>query len=122
MLKSTLYAGYPADGSEEQGSKLDLLSFSESDIGRKIFVTVKGDAWIGLGIRDKDRLLIDRYKEAKDGSIVIVYGKGEYLLRAVSKILDQVFINEPGEDSSYTSLELSGFRILGVVTGVIHWV
>ncbi|WP_232225656.1 LexA family protein [Leptospira broomii] len=122
MLKTTLYAGYPADGPEEQGSKLDLLSFSESDIGRKIFATVKGDAWVDFGIQDKDRLLIDRNKEAKDGSIVIVYSKGEYLLRAVSKILDQIFINEPGENPSCISLELSGLRILGVVTGVIHWV
>ncbi|EPG72400.1 peptidase S24-like protein [Leptospira fainei serovar Hurstbridge str. BUT 6] len=122
MLKTVLYAGYPADGPNDPESQLDLLSFSESDVGRKIFATVKGDAWVDFGIRDRDRLLIDRYKEAKDGSIVIVYSKGEYLLKVVSKIADQIFINGPEENSSRISLELSGVRVLGVVTGVIHWV
>ncbi|TGK08758.1 SOS mutagenesis protein UmuD [Leptospira fletcheri] len=119
VFKNTLHAGTPTKSPDPRKMR-DTLSFLERGKASKIFVSVKGDAWKNFGIFDKDRLVIDRLKEMEDGSVVLVYSRGNYLFRKVSVTILGTFLLGPEKGNTPIPIDLLEERILGVVTGIVH--
>ena len=80
-----------------------------------------GDSMISSGIFSGDILIIDRSLHARDGDIVIALLHGEFTVKQVSIINDNLFLISQNKD--YLPIKISPemeFEIWGVVTYTIH--
>jgi DNA polymerase V len=74
-------AGFPAPGDDQVEKILDINDLLVKNPASTFFVRVEGDSMIGAGIFSGDVLVIDRSKEAVDGSIVVAAVNGELVVK-----------------------------------------
>ena len=113
-------AGFPSPGDDYIDQKLDLneLVKHPSDT---FLVKVEGDSMINAGIYDGDILVVDRALEAENNKVVVANLDGELTVKRLS-IKDTRVLLLP-DNPKYEPIEirpLTEFRIMGVVTFVIH--
>ena len=120
LFSSRVPAGFPSPGDDYIDQTLDLneLVKHPSDT---FLVKVEGDSMINAGIHDGDILVVDRALEADNNKVVVANLDGELTVKRLS-IKDTSVLLMP-ENPKYEPIEirpLSDFRIMGVVTFVIH--
>ena len=120
LFSSRVPAGFPSPGDDYIDQKLDLneLIRHPSDT---FLVKVEGDSMINAGIYDGDILVVDRAMEAEDNKVVVVNLDGELTVKRLKIKETSVFLLP--DNPKYEPIEirpLSEFRIMGVVTFVIH--
>ena len=120
LFSSRIPAGFPSPGDDYIDQKLDLneLIRHPSDT---FLVKVEGDSMINAGIYDGDILVVDRAMEAEDNKVVVVNLDGELTVKRLKIKETSVFLLP--DNPKYEPIEirpLSEFRIMGVVTFVIH--
>ena len=120
LFSSRIPAGFPSPGDDYIDQKLDLneLVKHPSDT---FLVKVEGDSMINAGIYDGDILVVDRALEAENNKVVVANLDGELTVKRLS-IKDTRVLLLP-DNPKYDPIEirpLSEFRIMGVVTFVIH--
>ena len=90
QLAPELRAGFPSPAEEYLQESLDfnrdLIKHPESTF----YGRVKGDSMIDAGINDGDIAVIDKSREAKNGSVIVAYINNEFTI----KYLDTTHINE----------------------------
>lgn len=77
-------AGFPAPGDDQVEKILDINDLVVKNPTSTFFVRVQGDSMIGAGIFNGDVLVIDRSKDAEDGSIVVAAVNGELVVKRLS--------------------------------------
>ena len=120
LFSSRVPAGFPSPGDDYIDQTLDLneLVKHPSDT---FLVKVEGDSMINAGIHDGDILVVDRALEADNNKVVVANLDGELTVKRLS-IKDTTVLLMP-DNPKYEPIEirpLSDFRIMGVVTFVIH--
>jgi len=120
LFSSRVPAGFPSPGDDYIDQTLDLneLVKHPSDT---FLVKVEGDSMINAGIHDGDILVVDRALEADNNKVVVANLDGELTVKRLS-IKDTRVLLVP-DNPKYEPIEirpLSDFRIMGVVTFVIH--
>ena len=82
---------------------------------------VAGDSMLGAGIHDGDLLIVDRAKEPKNGSVIIVVLDGQLAVKRLGIRRGKVSL-EPENDNYPVQNITEGmeFEVWGVVTNVIH--
>jgi len=120
LFSSRVPAGFPSPGDDYIDQTLDLneLVKHPSDT---FLVKVEGDSMINAGIHDGDILVVDRALEADNNKVVVANLDGELTVKRLS-IKDTSVLLMP-DNPKYEPIEirpLSDFRIMGVVTFVIH--
>ena len=120
LFSSRVPAGFPSPGDDYIDQTLDLneLVKHPSDT---FLVKVEGDSMINAGIHDGDILVVDRALEADNNKVVVANLDGELTVKRLS-IKDTRVLLIP-DNPKYEPIEirpLSDFRIMGVVTFVIH--
>ena len=120
LFSSRIPAGFPSPGDDYIDQKLDLneLIRHPSDT---FLVKVEGDSMVNAGIYDGDILVVDRAMEAENNKVVVANLDGELTVKRLS-IKDTSVLLLP-DNPKYDPIEirpLSEFRIMGVVTFVIH--
>ena len=80
-----------------------------------------GRSMINAGIDDGDILVIDRSLNARNGDIIIALLNGEFLVKELSIINNELFLIP--KNAKYSPLKISremDFEIWGIVTYSIH--
>ena len=120
LFSSRVPAGFPSPGDDYIDQTLDLneLVKHPSDT---FLVKVEGDSMINAGIYDGDILVVDRALEAENNKVVVANLDGELTVKRLS-IKGTTVLLMP-DNPNYEPIEirpLSDFRVMGVVTFVIH--
>lgn len=115
----SIKAGFPSGADEAILDTLSLDDFLISNKSATYLLEVSGDSMVGAGIMPGDRVLAERGKVAKNGSIVIAEVDGEWTIKYLRKQGSKVWL-EPA-NKKYHSIYPSGeLNIAAVVTGVIR--
>ena len=120
LFSSRVPAGFPSPGDDYIDQTLDLneLVKHPSDT---FLVKVEGDSMINAGIYDGDILVVDRAVEADNNKVVVANLDGELTVKRLSIKGTSVLLMP--DNPKYEPIEirpLSDFRIMGVVSFVIH--
>lgn len=120
LFSTRVPAGFPSPGDDYVDQRLDLneLIKHPSDT---FLVKVEGDSMINAGIYDGDILVVDRAMEPDHNKVIVVNLDGELTVKRLKIDDTRVFLFP--DNPKYEPIEirpLADFRIMGVVTYVIH--
>ncbi len=113
-------AGFPSPAAGENSEALDLHRLCVRPPAATYFVRARGESMLGAGIADGDILVVDRSERARNGDIIIAALDGEFTVKRLEKIGQEVrllpenpafspIIIRPGMDAEF----------FGVVTSVV---
>lgn len=120
LFSSRVPAGFPSPGDDYIDQSLDLNELVKHPSDTYL-VKVEGDSMINAGIYDGDILVVDRAIEADNNKVVVANLDGELTVKRLSIKGTSVLLMP--DNPKYDPIEirpLSDFRIMGVVTFVIH--
>ncbi len=120
LFSSRVPAGFPSPGDDYIDQTLDLNELVKHPSDTYL-VKVEGDSMINAGIYDGDILVVDRAIEADNNKVVVANLDGELTVKRLSIKGTSVLLMP--DNPKYDPIEirpLSDFRIMGVVTFVIH--
>jgi DNA polymerase V len=121
LFLSRISAGFPSPADDYLDKKLDLNEHLIKHPAATFFIKVKGDSMIKAGIHSGDILVVDRSLEPRDKKIVIAVLNGEFTVKRVRKMKDNLYLVSENDD--YAPIEIkdgADFEIWGVVVHVIH--
>ncbi len=111
--------GAAADDYMERG--IDLNEQLIKNKPATFFFRMKGDALNGIGIFDKDVLIVDRSLKLASGKIIVAILNGELLVRRFHKNFTSAFLLPENNRLKPINLaEFNDFVVWGVVTYAIH--
>jgi DNA polymerase V len=122
LLSSCVSAGFPSPADDYIEQKLDLNVHLITNIPATFFVKAVGDSMEKVGIFSGDMLVVDRSKNASNGSIIIAVLDGELLVKRYG-LTSKGKHSLIAESDEYEIIEIEkgqDFEIWGVVTSVIH--
>lgn len=114
-------AGLPAPVDDHLEDVLDLNEHLVRHPATTFLVRVRGDSMIGAGIHHGDLLVVDRSREAKDGTIIIAVVNGELTVKRLRLEAGRVWLMP--ENPDYVPIEIMegmDLAIGGVVAHVVH--
>ena len=113
--------GFPSPADDHADKRLDITDLLLPHPDSTYFMRVSGEAMIGVGIQDRDIVVIDRALTASDQTIVLAKVGKEMLLRRL-RIRDGRTWLVPA-NLAYKAIEVTGradFEVWGVCTWVLH--
>ncbi len=114
-------AGVPTPATNYIDQELDLYNHLTQHPEKTFCVRVSGDSMINAGIHANDLLIVDAAIEPKHDNVVIAVVDGEVTVKRLrSKRGELSLIPENPNYHPLTITEEMNFRVLGVVTNVIH--
>jgi DNA polymerase V len=122
LLSSSVSAGFPSPAEDYVEQKLDLNVHLITNPPATFFVKAVGDSMEKIGIFSGDMLVVDRSKNANNGSIIIAVLDGELLVKRYGLSSNNIH-TLIAENDEYETIEIKrgqDFEIWGVVTSVIH--
>jgi len=117
---ATIHAGFPSPADDFIETKLDLNDYLIKHPAATYFIRVTGDSMTNAGIDNEDLLIVDRALQVYDGSIVIACVDGEFTLKRVKSINNELYLVP--ENSRYYPIKIreeDNLQIFGVVKNVI---
>jgi DNA polymerase V len=121
LAEVSVQAGFPSPAEDYIEDRIDLNEYLIDNPAATFFVRVRGDSMIEAGVHDGDLLVVDRAKEATDGSVVIAVLDGNLNVKRLKKDDGTVYLM--AENDEYEDFEVSehqNFEVWGVVTNVVH--
>jgi DNA polymerase V len=121
LYLETVSAGFPSPAEDYVQDFLDLHRLVVKNPASTFFLKVAGCSMQGAGINDGDLLVVDRAREASNGSVVVAAWDGELTVKRL-KIKNRRVILVP-ENPDYPEIDLTDREdavIWGVVTYVVH--
>ena len=121
LFGSSVPAGFPSPADDYIERSLDLNEHLIRHPAATFFMRASGDSMIGERIHSGDLLVVDRAKEAADGSIVIAVLDGELTVKRLHRQKGRITLESA--NPKYPALVVSeetDFSIWGVVTHVVH--
>ena len=120
-VSGSVAAGFPSPAEQYQEPPLDLNEFLVKRPAATFFVKVSGDSMIGVGIHNKDLLVVDRSLRPASGDVIIASVDGEFTVKTYRKDANGVRLEPANPDFPTIRLkrgqELDYF---GKVTACIH--
>ena len=114
-------AGFPSPADDYMDGKLDLNEHLIKHPAATFFFRVTGDSMINAGIHSGDLLIVDRYEEARDGSIVVAVVDGELTVKRIEVHDGKLFLVPENKDYPLIPVtEEQSFEVWGVVQHAIH--
>ena len=120
IFNTAVKAGFPSPADDFIERKLDLNSYLIKHPAATFFVRVEGESMKEAGISSGDLLIVDRSLEVVDGKIVIASINGEFTVKRVKKINQNLFLMP--ENKGYPPIKITQedeLQIFGVVKNVI---
>ena len=120
-LYNSVSAGFPSPAEDYMEKTLDLNQHLIKHPSATFYVYAQGDSMVSAGIYDGDMLIVDRSLEAINDSIVVVIINGEFTVKSISKINDNLYLIP--HNKNYQPIKITeemDFEIWGVVTHSIH--
>ncbi len=114
-------AGFPSPAQDHASKRLDLNDLLVKNRDATFIFRVSGDSMTGVGIYEKDTVLVDRSIDPKHGNIVVAIYRGEFTLKRLHKRGGVVKLLP--ENPIYPQIvikEEDDFQIWGVVTASIR--
>lgn len=114
-------AGFPSPADDYIKQRLDLNDLLIKNSAATFLVRVAGDSMNGVGINDKDLLVVDRSQEPIHGKIILAAVNGELTVKRLVKTDSSCRL--VAENPSYPPIEITedlSCIVWGVVTSVIH--
>lgn len=119
-----LRAGFPSPAEEYLHESLDFNRDLIRHPEATFYGRVKGDSMVGAGINDGDIAVIDRSREAKNGSIVVAYVGNEFTIKYLDTThRDEGYIELRPANDKYNPIRIDSdddFEVWGVVVYTIH--
>ncbi|MFC2129849.1 LexA family protein [Bacteroidota bacterium] len=121
LYMMSVSAGIPVAVESEVDDVIDINEYLIDHPAATFFARVKGDSMTDIGIHDNDIVIFDTSVKPQDGKVVIALGNDELTVK--------IFRNMDGIDylqssnSQFLPIKIEPyleFKILGVVTKVIH--
>ena len=121
LFQSQVAAGSPTEVSDQIEKRTDLNELLIKKPKNTFLVKVNGLSMIDAGIQNGDVLVVDSSKEAENGKIVIASINGEITVKRLQIQKTKMFLK--AENENFEPINISkemNFKILGIVTHVIH--
>ena len=123
QLAPELRAGFPSPAEEYLQESLDfnrdLIKHPESTF----YGRVKGDSMIDAGINDGDIAVIDKSREAKNGSVIVAYINNEFTIKSLdTSHINEGYIELRPANPTYSPIRIDAddeFEVWGVVVYTI---
>ena len=114
-------SGFPSPAERTDAEALDLNALLVRRRAATFFVRMSGDAMAGAGIRSGDILVVDRSLSPSDGTPVVAFADGEFVVRFWRRTGDRVSLEaaDPRTPPVVGSAERE-IRLFGVVTACVH--
>lgn len=84
-LENEVCAGFPSPAEDLGAERIDLGGLLGADREDTFFMRVSGQSMMGLGIHDKDIVVISRGRRPRDGHIVVATVDGEFTVKQLYK-------------------------------------
>lgn len=113
-------AGFPSPAQDFMEYALDFNRDMVKNPDASFYARVVGDSMIEAGVSSGDILLIDRSREAVEGSLAVCAVDGEFTLKRIHKEKGRLFLMPA--NPAYKPLEISeenDFEVWGVVDYII---
>ena len=114
-------AGFASPADDHLDNPIDLNKMMVPKPAATFMLKLEGDSMIGAGIHDGDMLVIDRSKNAVNGSVVIAVVHGELTVKRQQR--DAAGIQLVPENPEFKAVQIkdeSDLVIWGCVTHAIH--
>ena len=113
--------GFSAVAESCEAEALDLNALLVRRRAATFFVRMSGDAMAGAGIRPGDILVVDRSLEPSDGTPVVAFAGGEFVVRFWRRAGNRVSLEaaDPGAPPVVGEGDRE-IRLFGVVTACVH--
>ena len=121
LYHSRVAAGFPSPADDYIEGQLDLNRYLVDRPAATFFVRVEGDSMLGAGIHPGDLLVVDRSRQAGEGSVIIAVLDGELTVKRLRYRGEQAWLYP--ENEAYPPLAITDahdFQIWGVVRHVVH--
>ena len=118
---SFISAGFPSPAEDFTELSISLDKHLIQNPAATFMAYANGNSMIRIGIYHGDILIIDRSLNAKDGDIVIAVLHGEFTVKQLSIINENLFLMP--QNSQYSPVKISAemdFEVWGIVTYSIH--
>ncbi len=114
LMLSPVHAGDPSVAYEDIDAYIDVSKFHNE---HTFYVRVMGESMIGAGINEGDMLLVDRSKEPKNQSIVVVQIGNQVSVKRLKKNGQEVLLTPENPDFNPIPFTAET-KIIGVVTRI----
>ncbi|MCA9366665.1 translesion error-prone DNA polymerase V autoproteolytic subunit [Candidatus Kaiserbacteria bacterium] len=122
LFASQPAAGFPAPGDDLVEQPLDLNDLLVEHPTSTFFVRVSGDSMEGVGIFDRDILVVDRSIVPTDGKIVVAAVYGELVVKRLGKYDGkQALLSANDGYAPIVVAESDDVFVWGVVTGSVRF-
>ena len=118
-VAGSVVAGFPSPAEQYLEPPLDLNEFLVKRPAATFFVRVEGDSMIGVGIHDKDLLVVDRSLTPANGDVIIASVDGEFTVKTLRVKKAEKYVLEPA-NPKYPTIEIGPgqeLQLFGKVTG-----
>ncbi len=118
---NSVKAGFPGPAEEEANDRMSLDAYLVDHPNSTVFVRVKGDSMIGMGILHGDIAIVQRSSEMSLGQTVVVNLEGEMVIKTLRKQDNRFFLESAHPE--FPSLPLEDYvasDMVGVVRGVVR--
>ncbi len=114
-------AGFPSPADDYLEGRLDLNEHLITHKAATFFWRARGHSMVNAGIHDGDLLIVDRFEEARDRSIVVAVLDGEMVVKRIAIEDGKLFLAPENPDYPLIPVtEEQSFQVWGVVKHVIH--
>lgn len=120
LISAEVCAGFPSPADDHIEGEFDLQELLIKNPPATFLVRVAGESMKEAHICPGDLLVVDRSKEARDGSIVVACLDGEFTVKRLRKKGKRVWLQP--ENGEFPSIEINAerdFQVWGVVTSRI---
>lgn len=118
-----LRAGFPSPAEDYLNESLDFNRDLIRHPEATFYGRVKGDSMVDAGINDGDIAVIDRSREAKNGSVVVAYVGNEFTIKYLDTThRDEGYIELRPANAKYKPIRINAddeFEVWGVVAYTI---
>jgi DNA polymerase V len=120
MVEGKVRAGFPSPADDFALKELDLMELLVQRPLATFFWEVAGTSMEGLGIGNKDLLVVDRSLKPRHGSIVVAEFEGGFVVKQLHKRAGAIkLMSANPEFPEITLQEGQQLTICGVVTSVV---
>ncbi|MBP0001816.1 MAG: translesion error-prone DNA polymerase V autoproteolytic subunit [Cyanobacteria bacterium SID2] len=121
LYSDAVAAGFPAPATDYVDRELDLNEYLTPHPDASFCVRANGDSMIDAGIHPGDLLVVDTVLEAQDEDVVIAVVDGELTVKRIRWKNESLWlVPENANYQPFRVTEEMNFRVLGVVTNVVH--
>lgn len=121
LLAHRISAGFPSPATDYAEEGLDLNEYVVRNKAATYMFTVRGDSMTGAGIKNGDKVVVDRSLTAANDDIVVAVVNGEFTIKRLHMVRGCIELR--AENPTYppiTFAEGSELQVWGVIVGVVR--